>query len=156
MSLSPHDVLTTLRDALAGELPDIEVNGSGLTAHVDSRYGRLALRFDHDPQATSIRISTLLPPPPGAGPEFLTWCLSTNTLYWDVKIGLDARGMLLVLADVDLEQADLTDTAHVLLARVSAMGELIDDDLVPYMLDHQLATPAQRERWQAWGPERSS
>lgn len=152
MTMSPHEVLTTLRDALAGELPDIDVVGSGLTARVDSRYGRLTLRLDHDPQAASIRVSTVLPPPAGAGPEFLTWCLSTNTLYWDVKIGLDPRGMLLVLADVDLEQVDLAATAHVLLARVSAMGELIDDDLVPYLLDNQLATPAQRERWQAWAP----
>jgi hypothetical protein len=90
---------------------------------------------------------TTVPPPPGAGPEFLVWCLSTNTLYWDVKIGLDAHGMLLVHSDVDLDQADLTSTARVLLDRVKAMHELLDDDLVEYLLKSKLATPAQAERF---------
>jgi hypothetical protein len=78
-----------------------------------------------------------------------------NTLYWDVKIGLDAQGMLLVHADVDLDQADLVSAARVLAERAVAMRELLDDDLVEYLLQHKFTTPAQEERWLAGGRERS-
>jgi hypothetical protein len=142
-----EDILEALRELMEPELPGIQRQGSGLTASEDRRYGRLVVRFDFDPAADSLRMYTAVPPPPGAGPEFLVWCLSTNTLYWDVKIGLDAHGMLLIHSDVDLDQADLTSTARVLLDRVRAMYELIDDDLVEYLLKSKLATPAQAERF---------
>ena len=147
------DILEALRELMEPELSGIQRQGSGLYVTQERRYGRLVLRFDFDPSAESLRMYTTVPPPPGAGPEFLVWCLSTNTLYWDVKIGLDAHGMLLVHSDVDLDQADLTSTARVLLDRVKAMHELLDDDLVEYLLKSKLATPAQAERF-ARGAER--
>ena len=142
-----EDILEALRELMEPELSGIQRQGSGLYVGQERRYGRLMLRFDFDPAAESLRMYTAVPPPPGAGPEFLVWCLSTNTLYWDVKIGLDAHGMLLVHSDVDLDHADLNSTARVLLDRVKAMHELLDDDLVEYLLKSKLATPAQVERF---------
>jgi hypothetical protein len=142
-----EDILEALRELMEPELSGIQRQGSGLYVAQERRYGRLMLRFDFDPAAESLRMYTAVPPPPGAGPEFLVWCLSTNTLYWDVKIGLDAHGMLLVHSDVDLDHADLNSTARVLLDRVKAMHELLDDDLVEYLLKSKLATPAQVERF---------
>jgi hypothetical protein len=141
------DILEALQELMEPELTGIQRQGSGLYVTQERRYGRLVLRFDFDPAAESLRMYTSVPPPPGAGPEFLVWCLSTNTLYWDVKIGLDAHGMLLIHSDVDLDQGDLTGTARVLLDRVKAMYELLDDDLVEYLLKSRLATPAQIERF---------
>lgn len=142
-----EDILEALRELMEPELSGIQRQGSGLYVSQERRYGRLMLRFDFDPAAQSLRMYTAVPPPPGAGPEFLVWCLSTNTLYWDVKIGLDGHGMLLVHSDVDLDHADLNSTARVLLDRVKAMHELLDDDLVEYLLKNKLATPAQVERF---------
>lgn len=140
-------VLEALAELLEAELPGLQIQGTNMQASLDVRYGRITLRFDFDPDAESIRMYTAVPPPAGAGHEFLLWCLSMNTLYWDVKIGLDAQGMLLVHSDVDLDQADLMSTARVLIERVVAMRELLDDDLVEYLLKHKLTTPAQEERW---------
>ncbi|HEX7477666.1 MAG TPA: hypothetical protein VF331_07655 [Polyangiales bacterium] len=141
------DILDALRELMESELTDLKIEGTTMHCLLDARYARLGLWFDFDPTAESIRMYVTLPPPAGAGPEFLVWCLSTNTLYWDVKIGLDPHGMLLVHSDVDLDQADLTSTAQVLLERVGAMRELLDDELVAYLVDHKLGTPAQLERW---------
>jgi hypothetical protein len=140
-------VLEALAELLVAELPGLQIQGTNMQAQLETRYGRVALRFDFDPNAESIRMYTTVPPPAGAGHEFLLWCLSMNTLYWDVKFGLDAQGMLLVHSDVDLDQADLTSTTRVLIERAVAMRELLDDDLVQYLLKHKLATPAQEERW---------
>ncbi len=142
-----EDVLEALSELLAAELPGLQISGTNMQVTLETRYGRVLLRFDFDPTTESIRMYTAVPPPAGAGPEFLLWCLSTNTLYWDVKIGLDPQGMLLVHADVDLDQADLTTTARVLIERVVGMRELLDDDLVEYLIRHKLATPSQQERW---------
>jgi hypothetical protein len=142
-----HDLLQALCELIEPELRGLVHSGNSITAAVDARYGRVTLHFDFDASAQSIRIYTAVPPPVGAGPEFLVWCLATNTLYWDVKLGLDDNGMLLVHSDVDLDQADLTSTARVLLERVTAMRELLDDDLVEYLLKHKLGTPAQTQRW---------
>jgi hypothetical protein len=141
------DILEALRELIEPELSGIQRQGTGMYVMQERRYARLIVRFDFDPAANSIRMYTAVPPPPGAGPEFLVWCLSTNTLYWDVKIGLDGQGMLLVHSDVDLNQADLMSTARVLLDRVNTLHELVDDDLVEYLLKSKLATPAQVERF---------
>ncbi|HEX2678659.1 MAG TPA: hypothetical protein VHM19_18530 [Polyangiales bacterium] len=142
-----EDVLEALSELLGEELPGLQAHGPNMQVTFDARYGRVVLRFDFDETTQSIRMYTAVPPPAGGGTEFLLWCLTTNTLYWDVKIGLDAQGMLLVHSDVDLDQADLTSTARVLLERVVAMRELLDDDLVSYLLRNKLATPTQEERW---------
>lgn len=144
------EVLGALCELLGERLPGLTVIESGMEADVEWRYGRVTICFDHDREAESIRVFIRLPPPAGAGPGFLTWCLSTNILYWDVKLGLDAQGMLIAHADVDLEQADMVSTAEVLLARIDAMSEMLDDDLVNFIGDHGLATPAQQSRWEAW------
>ena len=144
------DVLHGIAELLSAELPSLQVQNASMVATFESRYGRVVLRFDFDPGAESIRMYTLVPPPVGAGHEFLIWCLSINTLYWDVKIGLDAQGMLLVHSDVDLDQADLTSTTRVLIERVVAMRELLDDDFVEYVLQQGLATPAQSQRWRSF------
>lgn len=141
------DILDALKELMEPELSELKVEAATMQCVLDVRYARLTLWFDFDPQAESIRMYVTVPPPAGAGPEFLVWCLSTNTLYWDVKLGLDANGMLLVHADVDLDQADLTSTARVLLERVAAMRELLDDELVGYLVNHKLGTPPQLERW---------
>ncbi len=148
------DILRAVQELMLPELSGLQVQGTRMDAAIEARYGRLGLCFDFDPTAASIRMYVAVPPPAGGGPEFLLWCLSTNTLYWDVKIGLDPHGMLLVHSDVDLDQADLTTTARVLLERVTAMRELLDDDLVDYLLRHRLATPAQEERWLGWDSAR--
>jgi len=145
-----REIIEALCDLMGSRLPGLTRVDSGMEAQLEWRYGRLNLTFDHDQEAESIRIFICVPPPAGAGPEFLTWCLATNVLYWDVKLGLDGPGMLVVHADVDLEQADLVRTAEVLLGRVDAMSELIDGDLVAYIDKHGLATPAQADRWAAW------
>ena len=151
--MSDGGLLRQLHAALVPHIPTIEKVESGLEARLETRYGILSLVFDHDPAARSVRAYTLLPPPAGAGSGFFNWCLAMNTLYWDAKVGLDAQGMLLGMADVDRAHLDAAAAAQVLLTRVSAMCELIDDDLILSLLAHNLATPAQRERWMRVGDD---
>jgi hypothetical protein len=142
-----HTDLARLFKRLRVELPGLVLEASGLRAPIETRYAPLEVRLDYEREARALRIYVALPTPVGAGMEFLRWCLSMNTLYWDVKAGLDAEGRLLVLSDVDLDQADMAATARVVLGRVSAICELIEDDLVEYLVSHRLATPAQLARW---------
>lgn len=142
-----HDLFNALSELLAAEMPGLSQQGTTMQVVLEWRYGRVTVRLDFDAATESIRLYTVVPPPAGAGSPFLLFCLATNTLYWDVKIGLDAQGMLLVHADVDLDQADLTMTARVLIERVVTMRELLDDDFVSYLLQNKLATTAQHERW---------
>ena len=146
-------LLRKLAQLLAVELPGLTELQSGLEVSRELRYGRVNLLFDFDAETKSIRVYTRVPVPPGAGPDFLIWCLSTSTLYWDVKIGLDEAGMLVVHSDVDFDRAEPEVIAQVLSERVDAIGELLDEDLVPYQLDHQLCTPAQAARWRGWEPD---
>lgn len=145
-------LVQTLAKLLVHELPELVESGSGLVVARELRYGRVDIHFDFDEETQSIRVYTRVTVPPGAGPDFLIWCLSTNTLYWDVKIGLDEAGTLVVHADVDCERSEPEQVAQVLCERVDAIGELLDEDLVPYQLDHQLCTPAQAARWRDRGP----
>jgi hypothetical protein len=143
----PHNDLSRLFKRLRVELPGLVLEPSSLRAPIETRYSPLEVRFEYEPAARALRIYVALPTPVGAGMEFLRWCLSMNTLYWDVKTGLDTEGRLLVLSDVDLDQGDLPATARTALGRVSAICELIEDDLVEYLVSHRLATPAQLARW---------
>ena len=142
-----HTDLSRLFKRLRVELPGLVLEPSCLRAPIETRYAGLEVRFDYERESRALRIYIALPTPVGAGMEFLRWCLSMNTLYWDVKMGLDSEGRLLVLSDVDLDQADLTASARIVLGRVSAICELIEDDLVEYLVSHRLATPAQLARW---------
>ena len=65
------DILEALRELMEPELNGIQRQGGGLYVTQERRYGRLVLRFDFDPSAESLRMYTTVPPPPGAGPEFL-------------------------------------------------------------------------------------
>jgi hypothetical protein len=144
----PDAMLDALRKNLAERLPGLTRSGVGLRSALDARYGSLVLRLDWDEEAESIRIATHLPPPAGAGPELLVWCLVTNAQYWDVKIGLDDDGMFVVHADVDADpEGDLDALAERLADRSDTIRELLDDDLAPYLLARGLGTPAQRARW---------
>ena len=142
-----HNDLARLFKRLRVELPGLVLEPSCLRAPIETRYAALEVRFDYEREARALRIYIALPTPVGAGMELLRWCLSMNTLYWDVKMGLDSEGRLLVLSDVDLDHADLTASARIVLGRVSAICELIEDDLVEYLVSHRLATAAQLARW---------
>jgi hypothetical protein len=146
-------VLERLAQLMSTELPGLTASPSGLEAVRELRYGRVPVMFDYDAETKSIRVYARVPVPPGAGPDFLIWCLTTSTLYWDVKIGLDEAGMLIVHGDVDCDRAEVEFVAQILCERVDAIGELLDEDLVPYQLDHQLCTPAQATRWRGWEPD---
>lgn len=143
------DILNALQERLEDELDGLAPTDQGLQAVVDARFGELNVLIEYDEEAGSIRVSCPLPPPAGAGLEFLLWCLHTNTQYWDVKFGLDDEGHLLVHADLDAdEDSDMGDVAGNVADRAETLTELIDEDLVEWMLGHGFGTPAQRERWQ--------
>jgi hypothetical protein len=143
----PPTELSRLYKRMRPELDELTLQDSGMHVAIETRYGKIDMRFDFDPEARSLRTYVVLATPLGAGVEFLRWCLSMNTLYWDVKTGLDSEGRLLVLSDVDFDHGDVAITARVALGRVSAICELIEDDLVEYLLAHRLATPSQIARW---------
>ena len=104
-----HTDLSRLFKRLRAELPGLVLEPSCMRAPIETRYAALEVRFDYESQARALRIYVALPTPVGAGMEFLRWCLSMNTLYWDVKTGLDSEGRLLVLSDVDLDAGDERD-----------------------------------------------
>jgi hypothetical protein len=140
------ELLSALRARIEEDLDGVKLTEEGLAAVVDARYGELTVRVDHEAPAESIRVSTALPPPAGAGTDFLIFCLALNTQYWDVKVGLDDDGLLVVHADTDAD-LPLEALATVIVDRVETMIELIDEDLVDWLLDRGLGTPTQRARW---------
>lgn len=145
------DLLDNLYDRMEEDLDGLARVPEGLSAVVDARFGEVTVRIDHDPVAEMIRVSVAVPPPAGAGRSFLIWSLSTNAMYWDVKLGLDARGRVLVHADLDAtEGSDLDELAAALVERAEAVVDLLDDDFVGWLHSHDLGTPAQRERWEAY------
>lgn len=145
------DLLGALKPMLLQELPGLRRAQDGsLWIRLDLRYAELVLAFEHDAEAGSIRIHTRLPIPPGAGIDFLLWCLSLNVQYWDVKLGIDAEGLLVVHADVDADESDiLGELSETLLDRCETLFELLDEDFVNWLLEAKLGTPQQRERWKA-------
>jgi hypothetical protein len=146
-------LLETLRELVEEDLDGITSTEEGLRAVADARYGEVVIRVDHDEEAAAIRVQVSLPPPAGAGPDFLVWCLATNTQYWDVKFGLDEDGMLAVHADLEAEDAQPSERlAQDVIDRVESILQLLDEDLSEYLLAHGLGTPAQRARWERHRP----
>jgi len=149
------DLLSALRERLDEDLDGIARTEAGLEAIVDARFGEVTLEIEHDLEAESLRVMVCIPPPAGAGADFLIWALSTNVQYWDVKIGLDEEGELVLHADVDAEGhelGDLTDLAGIVVDRTETILELLDSDLVEWLLAHGLGTPQQCERWMSRTP----
>lgn len=145
-----EDLLIALRDRVEEDLDGISLVDDRLEAIIDARFGEVTLQIEHDDEAGSLRVMVCLPPPAGAGPDFLLWALSMNTQYWDVKIGLDDGGQLVVHADLEAdgqELAELTDLASLVIDRGETIVELLDSDLVDWLLEHHLGTPTQRDRW---------
>ena len=141
-----EDTLRSLQERLDEDLDGLRLVGDALEAVVDCRYGAVVIRVDHDVQAESLRVGAVVPPPAGTGPSFLHWCLVQNTQYWDVKIGLDDEGYMTVHADLDVDP-DLARLATLVADRAESIVELLDRDLVEWLLTEGFATPAQRTRW---------
>jgi len=143
-----EDLLSELYALLEDDLDGMTLTPDGLRALAECRYGEVQLAIDHDPESEMLRVSTLVPPPAGSGPAFLVWCLTINARYWDVKLGLDPEGSLLVHSDLDTAAtADLDDLSAAVIERVDAVVDLLDDDLVEHLLATGFGTPHQRERW---------
>ena len=139
-----------LFDHVEEDLDGVTMTPDGLRAIVDGRFGEVTVAVDHDPEAEMLRVSAAVPPPAGSGRSFLLWCLALNARYWDVKVGLDDRGLLLVHSDLDVDdELDIEVVAAQVIERSDTVVDLIDDDLVEWLLEHDLGTPAQRERWEA-------
>jgi len=144
----PTDLLRSLLPLVEDDLDDVEADPDGLHASLSTRYGEVELRVEHDVDAESLRVGVAIPPPAGAGRGFLIFCLSLDVRYWDVKVGLDDTGFLLLHSDLSApEDEDQAALASLLVERSDAVVDLLDDDLVGYMLEHDLGTPAQRDRW---------
>lgn len=145
------ETLTAIYTIIEEDLDGLTDSGDGLSFVTDARYGEVTLEIDHDAEAESIRVSAGIAPPAGSGRSFLVWCLAVNTRYWDVKIGLADDGRLLVHSDLVAEEgADPGKLATEVVDRAETVIELLDDDVVTWLLEHALGTPAQIERWTGW------
>lgn len=141
--------VSNLRDLLSADLEGmVQVADDALECRAEAHYGVLLVRVEYDSEAASLRILTRVPTPAGTGAEFLLFCLGLNTQYWDVKIGVDEAGMLVVHSDMDAD-ADIADIAAKLVDRVETSIDLIDDDLMRWLLEHNVGTPLQLERWRS-------
>jgi len=150
LRIMPTELLRSLHVPLAEEVSGLSLGPEGLRGQLDLRYGLVPFQIDHDPEAEALRVSVRLPPPAGAGPTFLIWCLSLNAQYWDAKLALDEAGFLLVHADVDAtSDSDLESLRSALIDRIDTIAELIDDDLCDYLLEHGLGTTEQQVRWRS-------
>ncbi len=144
-----RDLLSDLFDHVEEEIDGISLTPDGLRAVVDGRFGELQVAVEHDPESEMLRVSARVAPPAGSGRSFLIWCLAINAKYWDVKTGLDDEGRLLVHADLDAtDDYEIEDLAAAVIERADAVVDLLDDDLVEWLLEHGLGTPSQRARWE--------
>ena len=143
-----RDLLDRLYSRMEEDLDGLARRPEGLRAVVDARYGEVTVRIDHDADAEMLRVSTAVAPPVGAGPSFLIWCLAANAMYWDVKLGIDDEGRLLVHSDLDAHRGlDVDELAAAVVERAATVADLLDDDIVEWMLRENFGSPAQRERW---------
>lgn len=63
-------------------------------------------------------------------------------------VGLDSRGRLLAHADLDADEGvDAERLAEAVVERAEAVVDVLDEDLVEWLLERELGTPDQRERW---------
>ena len=144
-----RDLMGELFDHVEEDLDGVTMTPDGLRAIVDGRFGEVTVAVDHDPDAEMLRVSAAVPPPAGTGRSFLLWCLALNARYWDVKVGLDDRGLLLVHSDFDIDPDGGIETlAAAVVERADTVVDLIDDDLVDWLLENGLGTPNQRKRWE--------
>jgi Putative bacterial sensory transduction regulator len=142
------DLLSALHTPLAEEVSGLEQADEGLRGQLDLRYGLLSFQIDHAEDAEVLRVAVRLPPPVGAGPEFLIWLLALNAESWTAKLGLDESGFLLVHVDlpvpaepeVELLRDDVTES-------IDEIAQIIDEHLCNYLFERSLGTPAQLERW---------
>ena len=152
-------LLESLRELLEEDLDGVTVTPEGLRAVADARWGEVEIRVDPDEdegddETIALRVQVLVPPPAGAGQEFLLFCLSTNVQYWGVKIGIDEVGMLAVHADLESDgTVPLALVAGEIVDRAESIQQLLDEDLTDYCLKHGLGTPAQRARWESRQPQ---
>jgi hypothetical protein len=149
------DILRGLMEKRDEDLDGLRYVDDALEAVLECRYGEVTLTIDYEAEAESLRVGVQVPPPAGAGPNFLHWCLAQNTQYWDVKIGIDEEGFLVVHADLDAEP-DLARLAALVADRADSIVELLDRDLCEWQLANDLATPAQRDRWTSRPPSGSA
>lgn len=144
-----RDLMGELFDRVEEDLDGVTLTPDGMQAIVDGRFGEVTVAVEHDPEAEMLRVCARVPAPAGTGRSFLIWCLAMNARYWDVKIGLDESGLLLVHSDFDIEEElGLEAIAAALVERADTVVDLIDDDLVDWLLEQGFGTPAQRERWE--------
>ena len=152
-----RDLLDRLYERMEEDLDGLARLPEGLRAVVDARYGEVTLCIDHDAEAEMIRVSVAVASPAGAGRSFLVWCLAANAMYWDVKLGLDGGGLLLVHSDLDAHRGlDIDELAAAVVERADTVVDLIDDDFVQWMLTHRLGTPSQQARWTSRAVEKSA
>ncbi len=142
------DLLAALHPPLAEEVSGLEQADEGLRGQLDLRYGLLGFHIDHDEDAEVLRVAVRVPPPVGAGPEFLIWALALNAESWTAKLGLDESGFLLVHCDLpapaEMEIEPLRDDVT---ESIDEIAQLIDEHLCGYLFERNLGTPAQLERW---------
>ena len=145
------ELLESLHAPLLEEVSGLENTPDGLRGQLDLRYGLLAFQIDHDHDQEALRVSVRLPPPLGAGQEFLIWCLSLNAQSWKAKIGVDESGFILVHADLAVAHGEGEPEVELLreeiIESIDDIAELIDENLCGYLLERQLGTPTQIERW---------
>jgi len=147
------EMITGLKPIVEAGLDGVRAVDGALVATADTRFGELSLRIEHDEDAASIRVLTSVPPPAGGGADFLLFCLAINTQYWDVKVGVDDDGMLIVHADLDAEDGDDLDAlGELIVDRAETIVEMLDDDICGWLLARGLGTPAQLERWRTRAP----
>ncbi|MFT5358505.1 MAG: hypothetical protein ACI9KE_005744 [Polyangiales bacterium] len=143
-----RDLLDRLYERMEEDVDGLARLPEGLRAVVDARYDEVTVCIDHDPVAEMIRVSVAVAAPAGSGRSFLVWCLATNAMYWDVKLGLDGAGRLLVHSDLDAHRGlDIDELCASVLERADTVVDLLDDDFVEWMLEHRLGTPTQHQRW---------
>ena len=83
------ELIAGIRPRVEEGLEGVRAEDGALVANADARFGDLELAVEHDEEAASIRVLARVPPPAGAGPDFLLYLLALNTEYWDVKAGID-------------------------------------------------------------------
>ncbi|MFW5924611.1 MAG: YbjN domain-containing protein [Myxococcota bacterium] len=150
------DILQALHERIEDDLDGLALTPEGLRAVTDARWGETTLQIDYDEEASCIRVSVAVPPPAGAGPELLVWCLSMNAQYFDVKLALDDEGQLLVHGDIDVDEREVGEVAPNVVDTAESVIGFVDDDLVEWCLSRGLGTPAQRLRWGHRVPEGAS